>query len=51
MSHAGRRKWRLFSFALLCGFGVGPAHAQTVTLTTVSDIGTGPTATQPRVRS
>jgi hypothetical protein len=38
MSHAGRRKWRLFSLALLCGFGVGPAHAQTVTLTTVSDI-------------
>ncbi len=38
MSHAGRRKWRLFTFALLCGFGVGSIHAQTVTLTTVSDV-------------
>jgi hypothetical protein len=38
MSHAGRRKWRLFTFALLCGFGVGSVHAQTVTLTTVSDV-------------
>jgi trimeric autotransporter adhesin len=38
MSHAGRRKWRLFSLALLFGFAANSAHAQTVTLTTVNDI-------------
>jgi hypothetical protein len=38
MSHAGRRKWRLFYLALVGGFGVGSAHAQIVTLTTVSEV-------------
>jgi hypothetical protein len=38
MSHAGRRKWRLFYLALLWGFAASSAYPQTVTLTTVSDV-------------